>query len=392
MNSVEYTKRNGLKKRGKLTFFIAAIWMTFSISTSAWGQGNRSFLAETKWLANRLTDPDLAIIDASPTKEYLSKHIKNAVSASFSAQDHLSYGIDTSYGGTDLISDPNSAMPWTDGPPEHIQEVMRSLGINNDSTVVIYDGGAFFHATRFFWTLTHYGHKNVFILNGGLSKWVSDGFPTVQQIPEVKRGNFASSVIDHSAVVNTDYVLMKLFKPDTVVVNAVTSTWHYGTHLAYSKPGHIPGSINAPYPDYFQKDKTWRPKNELRRMFASLGIVPEKEVIAYCGGNPAGAALYFTLRYVLGYPNVKFYMESLTGWLKDQRDLPLHTFQNEHLIRDPLWVQWWAGKRIQYLVRDPETLVVDVRSKEKYIAGHIPYAINIPVNDLMNAGISKSDL
>ena len=55
----------------------------------------------------------------------------------------------------------------------------------------------------------------------------------------------------------------------------------------------------------------------------------------------------FILRSVMYWaiPNVKFYTGSLTDWLKDERDLPLHTYQNEHLLRDPLWVQWWAGKR-----------------------------------------------
>jgi len=391
MNRIERMKENRFKKSGKFIFFIVSIWAILSIATSAWSQGSRGFLVETKWLADRLDDPNLVIIDASPTKQYLARHIKNAVSASFGAEEYLSCGIDTSYGGTDLISDPPSAMPWTDGSPEHIQEVMRSLGINNGSIVVIHDAGAFFHATRFFWTLTHHGHKNAFILNGGLSKWVSDGFPTVQAIPKAKRGNFVASVMDRSIVVNTEYVLAKLFKPDTVIVNAVGSDWHYGSYLAYSRTGHIPSSINAPYPDYFQKDKTWKPESELRRMFESLGMLREKEIIAYCGGNPAASLLYFTLRYVLGYPNVKYYTGSLTDWLKDERDLPLHTYQNEHLLRDPLWVQWWAGKRIQFLVRDPKVLTVDVRSKDKFNAGHIPYAVNIPINDLMNKGMSLGD-
>ena len=231
------------------TFFIAAIWMILSIATSAWSGSSGSFLVETKWLASRLDDPNLVIIDASPTKQYLARHIKNAVSASFGAEEYLSCGIDTSYGGTDLISDPPSAMPWTDGSPEHIQEVMRSLGINNDSHCRHpRRRGVFSCTTGFFWTLTHHGHKNAFILNGGLSKWVSDGFPTVQAIPKTKRGNFVASVIDRSIVVNTEYVLAKLFKPDTVIVNAVGSDWHYGSYLAYSEPGIYQAPSMPPTP------------------------------------------------------------------------------------------------------------------------------------------------
>ena len=94
----------------------------------------------------------------------------------------------------------------------------------------------------------------------------------------------------------------KLFKPDTVIANAVGSDWHYGSYLAYSRTGHIPSSVNAPYPDYFQKDKTWKPESELRRLFESLGMLREKEIIAYCGGNPAASLALFHAPLCTGLP------------------------------------------------------------------------------------------
>jgi len=350
-------------------------------------------LIETEWLAKHMNDPGLVIIDASPTQEYTSMHLKNAVSVSFNAETFVSYGVNTSYGGgVDLFTDPDSPIPFRDGNPKYVGEVIRSLGINGDSSVVVYDNGANFHATRVFWTLTFYGLERVFILNGGAEKWEMEGLPFTQEIPAIKQGNFVPSILDKSIVVDTDYVLENLTNPDVVIVDSNLQSWYYGDFLAYSKRGHIPNAINVPYPTYFGDDKAWKSEIELRKMFQILGVSPDKKIIVYCGGNPAASSLYFTLRYVLGYPNVRFYLDALIGWLSDPRGLPVHTYANEHILRDAEWLRWFAGERIQYLVRDSKVRTVDVRSREKYKAGHIPYAVNIPVEQMLyDSRISPTD-
>ena len=347
-------------------------------------QAQTGRLVDAQWLQQHMTDPNLVIIDASRTKNYLEGHIKGAVSCSFDKDHNMSYGIDTSYGGNDLINSETDPLPWQDGPTPYIQKAMRSLGINNNSKVLVYDDGGHFRAARFYWTLTFNGCKDAYILDGGIAKWKSLGLPTVTEIPKPKTGDFTAKPGDGSNIATTDYILSKQFKPDAAIVYAVTPVWYYGPYQAYSKLGHIPGSVMVRYPGYFKKDKTWKSKDDLLRLFASVGATPDKEIICYCGGNPAASCLYFTLKHVLGYPKVRYYYKGSTmGWLDDPRDLPLHTYWNQHLLRDPFFVRWWGGRRIQYLVRDPQVLTVDVRSPEAYKAGHIPYAVNIPVRELV---------
>ncbi|MFH1058741.1 MAG: rhodanese-like domain-containing protein [Pseudomonadota bacterium] len=344
--------------------------------------GQASRLVSAQWLAQHLDDPNLVVIDASPTKEYLKRHLKGAVSASFSEKDYMSYGIDTSYGGNDLINDPQNPLPWWDAPAEYLQKVFRDLGVNKDSKVVVYDEGAHFHATRFYWTLTHNGMHNAFILDGGMAKWEALGLPTVQEQPQTRAGNFTCKAGKPNILVDTDYVLARQFKPETVIVYAVTPVWFYGPFQAYSKMGHIPGSVMVSYPSYFQADKTWKSVDDLKRLFASVGATPDKEIIAYCGGNPAASLLYFTLHHILGYPNVKYYYGSTVQWVEDPRDLPLHTYWNQHLLRDGHYATWWAGTRIQFLVADSQVLAVDLRPRADYQAGHLPYAVNLPLEEL----------
>jgi 3-mercaptopyruvate sulfurtransferase SseA len=102
-------------------------------------------LVSTQWLANRLEDGSVVIVDARPTEPYLEGHLPGAVSASFSAEEYLSYGRDVSYGGgLDLFGDRTGQIPFQDGPPGQIQDAARGLGIHDASVVVVYDGGADF--------------------------------------------------------------------------------------------------------------------------------------------------------------------------------------------------------------------------------------------------------
>jgi len=341
-------------------------------------------LVDTAWLTQHMNDPNLVIIDASRTPDYVKNHINGAISASFPADKYLSYGVDTSYGGgLDFFTDPNLLIPFQDGPPKQIEEAVRSLGIDNGSTVVVYDKGADLLATRFFWTLNFFGHKKIYVLNGGLAKWMEDGYPVTKDVPTVKKGTFKASIPKPALKAETEDVLALIKKPNTALVSGLLPSWHYGITLFYDRRGHIPYAIDMPFPLYFQKDKTWKPLSELKAMFEHAGITPGKHIITHCGGGVAGNATFFTLKYVMGYPNVRMYLGSMLAWLTDPRDLAFWTYDNEHSIRNTDWMQWWAGERIQYLTGEPKVIAVDVRPKDKYTGGHMAYAVNIPVPELM---------
>ena len=85
---------------------------------------------------------------------------------------------------TSDITDPDDPVPAQVAPPERFAELMGSLGIGDDTHVVVYDhaGGQF--ATRLWWALTYYGHDRVSVLDGGWKKWTAEGRPTTAEVPE----------------------------------------------------------------------------------------------------------------------------------------------------------------------------------------------------------------
>lgn len=57
----------------------------------------------------------------------------------------------------------------------HFTRVMKAMDIRRSHTVVIYEQGKGWFATRAAFMLRAYGHPRVFVLDGGLSKWSSEG-------------------------------------------------------------------------------------------------------------------------------------------------------------------------------------------------------------------------
>jgi thiosulfate/3-mercaptopyruvate sulfurtransferase len=78
--------------------------------------------------------------------------------------------------------------------------------------------------------------------------------------------------------------------------------------------GHIPGAQNIPWAKAVQDDGTFKSAAELQELYQSQGIVPDKEVIAYCRIGERSSHTWFVLTYLLGYPNVRNYDGSWTEW------------------------------------------------------------------------------
>src|SRR6267378_451938 len=128
-------------------------------------------LVTTDWLAARLDDPKVKIIDASykmpgvlplPSDDYLGGHIPGAVFFDVSA-----------------IADPNDPRPHMYPDAEQFARDVSALGISSGDTVVAYDSGAWVAAPRAWWMFLSFGHRQVKVLDGGLQKWLREGRATV---------------------------------------------------------------------------------------------------------------------------------------------------------------------------------------------------------------------
>jgi thiosulfate/3-mercaptopyruvate sulfurtransferase len=82
-----------------------------------------------------------------------------------------------------------------------------------------------------------------------------------------------------------------------------------------TRGGHIPGAVNVPWAQAtHEADSTFKSPAELRQLYESRGVTPDKDVIAYCRIGERSSHTWFVLTYLLGYPQVRNYDGSWTEW------------------------------------------------------------------------------
>ncbi|KAL1612123.1 hypothetical protein SLS60_000346 [Paraconiothyrium brasiliense] len=227
----------------------------------------------------------------------------------------------------DEVKDPHSPYPHMLPTARDFADAMGRLGIRKDDSVVVYDSKelGIFSAPRVAWTLQIFGHPNVHILNN-FRTWVRDGFPTESGEPaEHERVDYPVPELDKSKVAAFEEVKEivkdagKEGAEEVQVLDARPAGRWAGTDPEPREgisSGHMPSSTNvATNVLLHADDKTFLPPAELRKVFESLGVDPQKPIISSCGTGVT-AAIVDTALTEAGYPqtNRRIYDGSWTEW------------------------------------------------------------------------------
>ena len=161
-------------------------------------------------------------------------------------------------------------------------------------------------------------------MNGGRKKWLLEDRPLTKDLPSYAKGNFKSAGPDDKIRVFLDYVKESISTKEMNKLVDVRSPKEFtGEILAppeyptehAQRGGHIPGALNIPWAQAVDDaDGTFKPADQLKELYESKGITPDKEIIAYCRIGERSSHTWFVLKYLLGYPNVKNYDGSWTEW------------------------------------------------------------------------------
>ena len=263
-------------------------------------------LISTSWLADRLTESDLVVLDASwflpehgrdPHENFASGHIPSARFLNLAA-----------------LTDADDALPMMLPGDHAFNEAMRKLGISNDTRVVVYDDSPLHTSARAWWMLRLRGVPRVAILDGGLAPWRGEGRALEMGDTAPASGIFMAHS-DRGLVRDKSAMLANLTSGDEQMVDARSPARFAGDELeprAGVEPGHIPGSINLPYARMFDAEGRWRPAAELRAAFEEAGVDLHRPIVTTCGSGVTAATLVFAL-HLLGH-EAALYDGSWSEW------------------------------------------------------------------------------
>ncbi len=228
------------------------------------GYAHPELLAETGWLADRLTDPKLRVIDARQPDQYATNHVPGAVNLS-------------GFGGIPRAANGDMASP------NEFSRLAGNLGISNDMTVDVYDDPSQTMG-MVAWAFLYYGHMDVRILDGGLAKWSRENRPTSTQAVEYTHATFVPKP-QEAIYCSLDQALSAASQPKTVFWDTRSLEEFEGTAGGFGAPvrlGRIPGAIHLEWSELFDQDtKTLKPANALHALLGSRGLTPDYEIDTY---------------------------------------------------------------------------------------------------------------
>ena len=203
------------------------------------------------------------------------------------------------------------------------EDLMSRNGITSDSEVILYGDFNNWFAAFVFWIFKYYGHEKVKIMNGGRKKWELEKRTYTKDEPQIQKTKYISQPPNEGVRAYLFDVRRAVDRKDTVLVDVrspkefsgeITAPPEYPMEHA-QRGGHIPGASNIPWASAVNDaDGTFKAIDELRKIYESKGVTPERDVICYCRIGERSSHTWFVLKYLLGYPQVRNYDGSWTEW------------------------------------------------------------------------------
>jgi thiosulfate/3-mercaptopyruvate sulfurtransferase len=259
-------------------------------------------LVSADWAEQNLNTPGIVLVEVDEdTSAYDGGHIAGAVKLDWKTdlQDSVI---------RDFVS------------KEKFEALLSAKGISNDDTIVLYGGNNNWFAAYAYWYFKLYGHDSVKLLDGGRKKWELDGRELSKD--EVSRPATSYSAKDQDLTI-------RAFRDETIAAIGVKNLIDVRSPDEFSgkllapahlpqeqsqRAGHIPTALNVPWSKTANEDGTFKTNDQIRAIYAEVGLDESKQTIAYCRIGERSSHSWFALHELLEHPDVKNYDGSWTEY------------------------------------------------------------------------------
>lgn len=203
---------------------------------------------------------------------------------------------------------------------EKFQDLVRKLGVDQDTTVVLYGDNNNWFAAWGAWVFDIYGVKNVKLLDGGRKKWEADKRPLDTRVASVPAGKLTVSAANEKLRARLADIRAASDSKNATIVDIRSADEYSGKIFAPPgsqeltvRAGHVPNALNVPWGRAVADDGTFKSPEELKKIYADAGIDGKKPIIVYCRIGERSSHTWFLLSKILGY-DVKNYDGSWTEY------------------------------------------------------------------------------
>ena len=264
---------------------------------------NPDVLVTTDWVDQHGGDEGVAIVEVDEDQSAYEKgHIPGAISIDWENELH-------EVPRREFISS------------EQLADLLGRKGISSSDTIVLYSGNNNWFAAYAYWLFKYRGVQNVKLLDGGRKKWELESRSLVQDAPDRPATTFQIGSEQPQLRIFRDEVLQRV-GGDGAWVDVRSPEEYRGELLApphlpqeqAQVPGHIPGAANITWSKTVREDGTFKSADELKGLYESEGITPDKDVVAYCRIGERSSHSWFVLKELLGFERVRNYDGSWTEY------------------------------------------------------------------------------
>ena len=202
--------------------------------------------------------------------------------------------------------------------PSNFVQILARVGIGKRTRIVAYDDTSGSTAARLWWMLRWLGHEKVSVLDGGITRWESEGYPLESGAAVMPaQATEPLEPIARQEMVADRFLLNAAHSGEIILLDARAPERFRGEIEPIDfRAGHIPGAINTPFANNLtdKVPQVFRRPAELRAMFEKLGITQDKQVVCYCGSGVTACHNILALE-MIGFFNVHLYPGSWSEWI-----------------------------------------------------------------------------